>query len=68
MLVWALFAKGNVLGKHPLGLGGASCRAWNFGQFPPVPLGCAVVRGVLQSELQQNEKVLGQVTGQGEWV
>lgn len=68
MLVWALFAEGNVLGKHPVGLGGASCWVWNSGQLPAVPLDCAEVRGVLQSELQQTEGGLGQVTGQGEWV
>lgn len=57
--------------KNPVGLGGASCQVWIFGQLPAVPLDCAVVRGVLselQSELQQNERVLGQVIGQGKWI
>lgn len=65
MLVCAPFAKG----KKSHGFG--RCFLWNFEQLPTVPLDCAVVRSVLselQSELQQNERVLGQVIGQGEWI
>lgn len=37
--------------KNLVGLGGASCQVWDFGQLPAVPLDCAAIRGVL-SELQ----------------